>query len=121
MMEANNFRIGNVAQDFHRNTYEINNDIMVDIIGGYMKLDPIPLTKEWLDKFGFTYNQTDHFDYHVKPISEIQETWLMIQSNNMYWIGYGDCMDNDASVVLGCIEYVHQLQNLYFALAKKEL
>lgn len=69
--------------------------------------EPIPLTEEWLVKFGFEnfYNE-------------------FLSSN-----GYFDLIFNDDKVSLRVegqwlsleIKYVHQLQNLYFALTNEEL
>lgn len=76
--------------------------------------EPIPLTEEWLLKFGFEKN---------------------LNSNNIiYYILAGKCLleynltHNIADIVKKVhldlfidIKYVHQLQNLYFALTGEEL
>jgi hypothetical protein len=66
-------------------------------------LSPIPLTEEWLIKFGF-----DGQDYNLFTIElsrnqfmMLKDEWLIVISNNC--------------------KYVHQLQNLYFALTGEEL
>ena len=71
---------------------------------------PIPLTEEWLLKFGFEqldddadimYYQRGHFGIN---------TWM---DNSKFWMR--SCTPSPT------IQYVHQLQNLYFALTGEEL
>lgn len=83
---------------------------------------PIPLTEEWLLKFGFKKN----IDYEL-----INEYGKLSESNGRRGVGlyFNDgewfvtfredvgCGWND----LNEINYVHQLQNLYFALTGDEL
>jgi len=78
-------------------------------------ITPIPITEEWLQKFGFLEVPIDHpipnnksFEknaLHIKiySSSDIKKIWYneMVIDNNYY--------------------YVHQLQNLYFALTGQEL
>ena len=62
--------------------------------------EPLPLTEEWLIKFGFQ-------NYGDMTIGNAYIS-LSINSDGFYFI-------------LTKLEYVHQLQNLYFALTGKEL
>ncbi len=73
-------------------------------------LTPIPLTEEWLLKFGFDLN-SDHF---------IGEVWG-IEGNNYYFCISCKSYTFVHSSFNTRIEYVHQLQNLYHALTGKEL
>jgi hypothetical protein len=68
---------------------------------------PIPITKEWLLEFG--WKQCDSFTeaYHFNG-------FRFVLTENEQWIEYSD---NEAID----IKYVHQLQNLYFALTGEEL
>lgn len=67
---------------------------------------PIPLTEEWLLKFGF---------------EKENETWVkdyfLIDSDDLK-ISFENAWGEDRTVKL---QYVHQLQNLYFALTGEEL
>lgn len=68
-----------------------------------IKLKPIPLTEEWLVKFGYTGYGT------------LGEMNFFISENGTYrvrWFG---------NIVHLSLKYVHQLQNLYFALTGEEL
>jgi len=76
-------------------------------------LSPIPLTEEWLFKFGF-------FRPFMPPIYEI----VTSEMDKRFRIHKVD----DNAFILGRyestsikIQYVHQLQNLYFALTGEEL
>jgi len=80
-------------------------------------LKPILLTEEWLLKFGFKeYKDFGHktgcFDYINFGFSYLIDTKkirIMHKGNNMSHI-----LQNE-------VHYVHQLQNLYFALTGEEL
>ena len=74
-------------------------------------LSPIKLTEEILLKCGFEKNNRIDFG-ELKPCFTIFSFSLMIRHNSYYvdWIG-GNTE----------IKYLHELQNLYFALTKKEL
>ncbi len=68
------------------------------------KIKPIPLTEEWLLKFGFEFDGM-FYQFNKHQIRLIGE-------EVPYWI--------DSSYITN-IKHVHQLQNLYFALTNKEL
>lgn len=74
------------------------------------KLKPIPLTEEWLLKFGFK-----KVDYRTNKEAEFDE-WILgdfgfIENENGY----------EFYPYLTTLKHVHQLQNLYFALTGEEL
>ena len=77
--------------------------------------EPIQITEEWLLKFGFkrTFEKLKgcYVDKHGK---------YMLCDNNengfdIYIFGY------DEDLYINSINYIHQLQNLYFALTGEEL
>jgi len=71
-----------------------------------LDIDPIPLTEEWLLKFGFVkHKTTDIYPTFAKQMFNWNDGIL-------YIIGYG---------FMNHIKHVHQLQNLYFALTGEEL
>lgn len=73
-------------------------------------LKPIPLTVEWLDNLGFKYFvQRSRFE---KRFSKRQVFGIV--KNKDYYAA-------DRYIHISKIEYVHQLQNLYFALTGEEL
>jgi hypothetical protein len=65
-------------------------------------VQPIPLTEEWLVKFGFTFDETTNCYHYYNFI--LNRLFVM--------------MDIDIHI---CLEHVHQLQNLYHALTGEEL
>jgi hypothetical protein len=85
--------------------------------------EPLPLTEDWLLKHGFSVK---NFDYSI-PISECKVMWLTLIPQNEECTEYSVCVtqtdedQEDQNAFLSDISYVHQLQNLYFALTGKEL
>jgi hypothetical protein len=74
------------------------------MVGGLELIKPIPLTEEWLIKFGF--KKINGCGYR-KP-----------NFKGSIWTNPGTWRFNNFMVD---VKHVHQLQNLYFALTKKEL
>ena len=72
---------------------------------GFCFLEPIPITEEWLAKFGFKmfYGWDDEVIY-IKGEVELVE-----------------CSSYYEYDLTFKIEYIHQLQNLYYALTNEEL
>lgn len=107
-MEARELRIGNFVYDAIENIHQITSIDNVDLglLGCSIELrfaKPIPLTEEWLLKFGF---EDDFLGFGIIRIFESDFGYKIYK-------GHG-CFD------VNCF-YVHQLQNLYFALTQKEL
>ena len=113
-MKANELRIGNLV-------YLVDKEKVWEILDGYEidKCDenpftrPIPLTEEWLLKFGFEI-KLDNFNWNAGiGINEIGDFKLALRhTDNFGWFYKSRCTP---------IKYVHQLQNLYFALTGEEL
>lgn len=68
---------------------------------------PIPLTEEWLIKFGFVLHGGSNKFAHKEDFWELEN-----EENGLGWY----CCHLECSV-----KYVHQLQNLYHALTGQEL
>ena len=78
----------------------------------YNKLEPIPLTEEWLLKLGFL----------IIEINGKFEATLPNFRYNIYWNKYTDgFLFCDGETVLINFNYVHELQNLVFVLGQREL
>lgn len=81
-------------------------------------MDPIPLTEEWLIELGFKKGNNSF--YH-------KNGWLDVSLPTVHysfdiWRGNEDYpTTSDWSEIPLNVDYVHQLQNLYFALTGKEL
>ena len=97
---------------FDEETVYFKNTISIDYID-IDEIEPIPLTEEWLLKFGFKKRKNRHlFHWENKiVISEYKDEF-----ENFFYpkTGYDIRFSNE-------IKYVHQLQNLYFALTGAEL
>lgn len=117
-MEAKEFRTGNLL-----NYTTAEGDVMAtsldwqdfkwleeDRKGFEAVHDYIPLTEDWLIDFGFEYVDIDgdwiYLDSGISLENNVRNKWGI-------WI-------NDTNY-LRHIRFVHQLQNLYFALTGKEL
>jgi len=111
-MKASELRIGNSIMQYDEVVFvtwwrlelmEINEIVY----------NPIPLTEEWLLKFGFISRYSNY-------IIKAGDYFHSVKKGCGEWIYSYDKSDS------GCyelkeIKYVHQLQNLYFALIGKEL
>ena len=124
MMKANELRIGNWVHEpvigyCQIEVIEYNNCLVGDssdtayniLLTG---LEPIPLTPEILIACGF-------------PLAEHQRMGAIVYENNKFDIWLYK-YDGKSSYTCSCspdggkpIEYLHQLQNLYFALTGEEL
>lgn len=74
--------------------------------------EPIPLTKEWLLKFGFVNTETGWEICHWK-----QFKFSVILFKKFASVG----MTGPFGLFEVKLKYVHELQNLFFALTKEEL
>lgn len=80
----------------------------------YNLIEPIPLTEEWLEKFGFEDYGSDSW---FKARYENENLCINILKSGEFCVeGVG--VKGESGMY---IEYVHQLQNLYFALTAEEL
>ena len=132
-MKANELRIGNCVE-FLGKPVKIKGIYALDkrLDMYYLKIDdyidskiihfkPIPLTEEWLLKFGFELSKFHLTQYNVKLFKlngygvQFKEWESYYGKKSMDWVFIIHSFD---SVKL---EHVHQLQNLYFALTGEDL
>ncbi len=101
-MKENELRVGNFVNP--SSPIKINyHDIEISDV-----LNPIQLTEEWVLKFGFElYGESGNDKYFTKNGFNIA-----ILDEQYYFTGVIDGKK---------INYVHQLQNLYFALTEEEI
>lgn len=115
MTTPKDFRIGNYVSTTEDKSFAIQNGWELD---EGRELHPVKLTEEWLEKFGFEM----HPDWNSKATNEstsfLDLGTLNISRNRMG--GLSLCDKNGVSTGAP-IEFVHQLQNLYFALTGEEL
>jgi hypothetical protein len=117
-MKANELRIGNyVYLKSKDKIYEISSGHDIEEISDAPEnfdAKPIPLTEEWLLKFGFKKELDKSLSKGDIAIflDKRFKTNLFLQENQESFKWYSYELK---------VEYVHQLQNLYFTLACKEL
>lgn len=118
MINANELRIGNWVR-YHHDGGFIDAPIF-HLTDEDVRVLPIPLTPEILEKAGFTMSDTiwDE-DYLSFRANETQPNEIEIKYiDNVIILGTGDSYYD---VELTHIKHLHQLQNLIFALTGQEL
>lgn len=121
MVKVNELRIGNLInltvnyQEVTHRIDEIGEDYakLTDAKGSgmwpqmaYRTMTPIPLTPEWLERCGFV----DNIPWEKGSIRLDSESRLHVVDKTGYGI-----------IVARNVQYVHQLQNIYFYLTGEEL
>lgn len=112
-MDKREIRIGNVVGATLAG--EIHGNLSPYVIGGGRDIDnaewffPLPLTEEWLVRFGFVSGVEWKTLYMKGGVG----VWWYPERNSVMLHGYKFKTIN--------YYYVHQLQNLYFALTGEEL
>ena len=119
-MKANELRIGNLINTPYEKEAKMKSIVEDDSWGGYYivtnnnktsitVVKPIPLTEECLLKFGFEARKDVFFKFggyaHMISLNKNFDTYRVEIVNQS----------------ISRIKYVHQLQNLYFALTGEEL
>jgi hypothetical protein len=112
-MKASELRIGNLVNDYQfKKPLRVTIGVLEEIENGMDFYEPIPLSEEWLERFkiGFIIRNDDITNKAIRfkcfPI--------------FYWDDGSVTIEiNDFSKVK--LNYVHQLQNLHFALTGQEL
>jgi hypothetical protein len=141
-MEAKELRINNYIRNRRLKKNEkvfilgswvgsINGKINDSDSHGYM---PIPLTEEWLLKFGFEKGKLQKWfgnGHDYQPVDVYTELYAFTMAPHEFeyhiktWTHKGIAEDESCAVYCGdnlvVCEHVHQLQNLYFALTGEEL
>jgi hypothetical protein len=123
-MKASELRIGNLVE--YKNQY-----INVSGIGPFgiqsegkkyliiakfstPDIQPILLTEEWLLKFGFEINRQTKEENNIWRCYSEEGFFEVEQIGSSFFLDDNHCYGTK-------INYVHQLQNLYFALTGEEL
>ena len=131
-MESKELRIGNYVNvnndlrsesGYYHEINQINQDscnvslLGIDYDYGqlYKFIEPIPLTEEWLLKFGYVKFKENSVYSSLSLVVDnvLSYTILLEHENNTV------TMPNKYKKII--LKHVHQLQNLYFALTNKEL
>jgi hypothetical protein len=129
-MKANELRIGNYVRTYgqdvgHRTIVGITpegvNLLEQDEKIDYNLIEPIPLTEDRLERFGL--DRTNGYGW-LKYGFNHGMVWFFIDIEKKRFQGKRItviAVYDDVELAICDIEYVHQLQNLYFALTGEEL
>ena len=121
-MEARELSLGNITDKGIVHTIRYNNGLLgcdildnrLDSFGNFYsfsELNPVKLTEEWLLKMGFVYRGI-YYHFPKNDIFKLEQYKL----KNAYFLKHSkESLDSVR------INYVHQLQNLHFALTGEEL
>lgn len=147
-MKASELRIGNIVQyngshkeigivsEISKNSltevspYKVGINHRLDIYYNIHTLSPIPLTEEWLKKLGFTWSEGLRMNVIKDGITVCEpDDYEDSVYHSIYFYHNGECFGFEVSnewgengnVMLPKVKYVHQLQNLIFALTGEEL
>lgn len=119
MIRANELRVGNLVLDFAGKPVKVVRTNLDKI-----PLEtPIPLTPEILEQCGFRRKDWDNqwypgkFELTLEADSDAFFKYYSDEDNLMILSSDG----GDVSIVKENIKYLHQLQNLFFALTDQEL
>ena len=139
-MKENELRVGNMIELYgkevtvigidrtlHGDYHVTYNDGVTDYrVARYLdQFNPIPLTDEWLVKFGFVevFEHRNHGTIKSFELKAANDSTIISQlrpdEKDLIWVSITDC--DYEGYVLTSIDKVHQLQNLYFALTGEEL
>ena len=132
-MKQNELRIGNivhVVDGFVSGNIPIDMGMMAQLHYNHIQVTPIPLTEEWLVRAGFEIvkriyqHPLDRSDYTLMSFK-----FKNFEAKRYHYVATGEdthgwefkCYDKMIPIWIGVTDYVHQLQNLYFALTGEEL
>ena len=109
-MKVQDLRVGNLVYRNNNIEVELHIEHLRRINNGSKVFKPIPLTEQRLIEFGF--EKREDGDYNLFKQSEVD---IVLKEDFSSWT----CDGINFSV--NYIEYVHQLQNLYYSLTGNEL
>lgn len=127
-MKPNELRIGNCVKWTGETPVELKMTLMdfQYISGDYnLHYQPIPLTPEWLERMGFIKHEDNPFNVGLNMGYWVHNGVCLFfnQSDDRVLTGYGEMRNGIYHVTTfnWNTKYVHQLQNLCFALTGEEL
>ena len=139
-MKNTDFRIGNLVKSYG-SIIEINHidqfcikgkvlnpkDGFINTRLPYKMAEPIQLTEEWLNKFGFMYIERNELEkgYILNKKTPSEKIYIRTYcepniSDFFTLFNHSECIENEINFIKK-IHYVHELQNLYFSLTNDEL
>jgi len=127
MIDVKHLRVGNIikSKDGNLPYWAITEEDMITILQAEDRsiYEPIPITEEWLLKLGFEDFYEGDNDY-IKYIDPNRDYYLQLdvrRRDGKYTILDNPFNDDLRDFSRVYIIYLHQLQNIYFALTGEEL
>jgi hypothetical protein len=119
-MKANEIRLGNLIYFPNGEVGKVNYETIrfLTITNEPINHKPIPLTEEWLLKMGFDISSSS--GYNIKNNGIEIDVWFN-DDGLINDIQISSTSISGAYPNIKHFQYVHQLQNLYFALTNEEL
>lgn len=115
MIKSNELRIGNLATGSESNNYfRLTSEMIRHIDKGLAVVNPIPLTPEILEQCGFEKDIIDH------PVPNHEAFGFYKFHVKIYWTKQIKVWYKGSPIDI-VVKYLHQLQNLHFALTGEEL
>ena len=119
-MKANELRLGNCIRQEGKD-YQLDENSLIDILDHWkifkkVLFQPIPITKEWLEKFGFELWDINPPKWVLHNIIDgTSDFEITLQDGKAY-----ASIDDNACCWAKEL-HVHHLQNLYYSLVGEEL
>lgn len=114
-MDLKELRMGNLIVDVTGHVYTVNVDLFKNMEVNKWG-EPIPLTEDWLIKFGFEKDK--------RGLYSPKGCWHKYEFHKSRHVEFGILSlqpGENEPLVFARLYYVHQLQNLHYALAGEEL
>ena len=142
-MKSSEFRIGNLVMGVNGLELEIGWEELRDLEQGFKEISPIPITEERLLNLGFSFNDSKSFSESLNTSFGNVKSYV-IGNPSVWFCSHFDWMCHKQEIVSKrgwCVGrrntrpgngawnyhesaevyYIHQLQNLYYALRGEEL
>ena len=114
-MKATELRIGNFINNELTGEGKLTQEVLCDFANGYIHLEPIPLTEEWLLKFGYSkFIENDTYSSLSLVIDNVLKYTILLEHENNEFT-----FPNTYKPIK--LKHVHQLQNLFHSLTGEEL
>jgi hypothetical protein len=118
-MDAKELRIGNwLYSNLTMQQFQVISEDIHEIFIDPRTTEPVPLTEEWLVKFGFEYDEKFG---GVIVKNRLYNDTICIQLSPKTGRVIKCKIYLSLSTKFDKVQYVHQLQNLYYALTGEEL
>lgn len=120
MVSAKHLRIGNVVHDINGESYTIKAQSFETIHNNTLTVFGVPLTPEILESYGFVKSENQYsssgyfYTLTIQTLDDINYYDTIVFASEGTWVKI-------VAIQHIKFQYLHQLQNIYFALCGTEL